>query len=130
VCRSIDYPDAVAFAKVLPGLPERALLSLRAKSSNPFLPQGMVRRDEFFGKLGMTGAGSTWRWNARFVEIRVAHVVAGYPGPSGIPTTYQSTKKMIHTTKRINVYGIMSEMIVPMPASFTYRCATITIKGR
>ena len=39
-------------------------------------------------------------------------------GPSGMPSRYQATKSAIHVTATISVYGIISEMIVPMPASF------------
>ena len=47
-----------------------------------------------------------------------------------MPSTNQTTKSTIHRTRTITVYGNMSEMIVPIPAFLSYRCATSTMKGK
>jgi hypothetical protein len=41
----------------------------------------------------------------------------GQPGPTGIPIRYHATKNSVHATVRMSVYGIISAMTVPIPAS-------------
>src|SRR5262249_29375687 len=60
----------------------------------------------------------------------VAQVWTGEPGPRGIPSRYQATKKSVHAIERTTTYGSISETTVPIPASFLYFCANTTISGK
>ena len=43
-------------------------------------------------------------------------VCTGQPGPSGIPSRYQTTKNAVQMTDRMITYGIISATTVPIPA--------------
>ena len=69
-------------------------------------------------------------------EVRVIHRTApsqrwtGEPGPHGMPMTYQMTKKIVHATSTMTVYGSIIDTTVPMPAFFRYRWQTSMMNGR
>ena len=69
------------------------------------------------------------RHRTRDETTRHGHAAVGgaQPSPQGSPSRYQAASSSVHSTHSTTMYGSISAITVPTPASFWYFCANVTI---